>query len=316
MPNQHPQPVAWNPLAGCRQTSPGCERCYAELWAWRFAGEGLPLEGLVRETDLGPRFTGRAVLRPEVLAWPLGRPPQVAAVCTLGDPFLEAMQEGWVLALWGVMAALPRWQFHVSTKRPARARELLSRATRAACLASAAEHLPGPRERAALQVAEHLAENRAWPPANVWLGVSVEDQARADKRVPELVATPAALRFVAAEPLLGPVSLSRWLAPAHELPARMGAPHGIRWVTVAGESGPAARPMHPGHARHLRDECLQVGTAFTFKAWGQWSPAAFEVPGHQVVDCRFHGPALVQPHRAELVGRMLDGHLWDERPSL
>lgn len=305
--------TAWNPLGGCRQVSPGCEKCHAERWAWQFAGEGLPLEGLLRETELGPRFTGRASIRREVLAEPLFRPPATAWVCALGDPFLEAMPEAWVFALWGVMAALPSWRFLVLTKRPARARELLTKATRPACLAAAMENLPGPRERARLQQLEHVAP-KAWPPRQVWLGVSVEDQARAEKRVPELVATPAALRFVAAEPLLGPVSLSRWLAPAHELPATVGAPHGVRWVLVGGEAGPDARPMHPGHARHLRDEAAAVGTAFTFKAWGAWAPASLEVDGHRTVDCRFHGQAMVQPHQPELHGRMLDGRLWSEVP--
>jgi protein gp37 len=304
----------WNPIAGCRRVSPGCQNCYAERFSWRFAGEGLPWEGLVRETNQGPRWTGKVVLRPASLAWPLKNTPRSCFVASLSDVFQDELDPEISQALWGVMAALPQWTFQALTKRPARARDVLSRTTRAAALAAAARLLEGPRDRARLQRADHAAASKSWPPANVWLGTSVEDQERADQRLPDLVSAPAALRFVSVEPLLGPVSLSRWLAPRRDVTAALGAPHGVRWVIVGGESGPGARPMHPEWARAVRDQCRQVGTAFFFKQWGAWSPSGFEVPGSRLVECRHHGSALMAPWNPELVGRLLDGVLWSEKP--
>jgi protein gp37 len=304
----------WNPVAGCRRVSPGCQNCYAERFAWRFSGEGLPFEGLVRESDIGPRWTGKAILRPKALAWPLRVAPRHCFVASLSDVFQDNLPEECSLAVWGIMAALPRWTFQALTKRPARARDILGRSTRNDALAAAARLLEGPRERAMLMRADHQVAVKLWPPANVWLGTSVEDQARAEQRLPDLIAAPAALRFVSAEPLLGPVSLSRWLAPAHETPARHGAPHGVRWVIVGGESGPDARPMHPAHARHLRDECKATDTAFFFKQWGAWSPTEREVPGSKLIECRYHGAARIMPHNPELVGRLIDGQVWSGRP--
>lgn len=304
----------WNPIAGCRRVSPGCAHCYAERFAWRFSGAGLPFEGVVRETDMGPRWSGRPKLRPEALGWPLHHTARHAFVASLSDVFQDDLPAEVSLAIYGVMAALPAWTFQLVTKRPRRARELLSAATRAECLAAAARLLDGPADRARLQRADNATAYKTWPPPNVWLGCSVEDKRRADERLPDLLQAPAALRFVVAEPLLGPVSLSRWLAPRRELPAAIGAPHGVRWVIVAGEVGPDARPMHPAWARHLRDEARLVGTAFYFKAWGAWCPSMLEVPGARTVECEASGRELVQPWRSDLVGRLLDGVLWSERP--
>jgi protein gp37 len=123
-----------------------------------------------------------------------------------------------------------------------------------------------------------------WPLPNCWLGVSAEDQQRADERIPDLLATPAAVRFVSAEPLLGPVNLGRIrITPNHHTIidaldgyANTGGPQPYRakldWVIVGGESGPRARPMHPDWARQIRDQCVAAGTPFFFKQWGEYSP--------------------------------------------
>jgi hypothetical protein len=110
-----------------------------------------------------------------------------------------------------------------------------------------------------------------WPLPNVRLGVSVENQPEADKRVPLLLQTPAAVRWLSIEPLLGPVDLSRHLEikmPDLDGPDEVN----IQWVVVGGESGPGARPMHPDWARSLRDQCQAAGVAFFFKQWGAWAP--------------------------------------------
>jgi protein gp37 len=160
--------------------------------------------------------------------------------------------------------------------------------------------------RAALNVLQAYAfeggESWPWPLSNVWLGVSVEDQRRADLRVPDLLATPAAVRFVSCEPLLGPVDLSdivnvigpgdTWHIDALDhIEAALcrdepGGLPALDWVIAGGESGPKARPMDPDWARSLRDQCAGTGTAFLFKQWGRKS-----------------------------AGRELDGRTWDEYPK-
>lgn len=306
--------ATWNPIGGCRRVSPGCQNCYAERLAWRFSGEGLPFEGLVKNTSMGPRWSGRVVLRRRALGWPLTLGPRECFVASMSDVFLEAVPEEYTQAIWGVMAVLPFWTFQVLTKRPERARELLLRTTRAAALAAASRMLEGPADRRRLHRAQGLAATRHWPPLNVHLGTSVEDQDRADERLPELIQAPAALRWVSAEPLLGAVKLGRYLAPRREAPARLGAPHGVRWVVAGGESGPGARPMHPDWPRSLRDECTAVGTAFFFKQWGAWAPTPFESEDARPIICPHYGHALVVPWNPDLVGRLLDGVLWSEKP--
>lgn len=127
---------------------------------------------------------------------------------------------------------------------------------------------------------------KEWPLPNVWLGVSAEDQARADERIPLLLDTPAAVRFLSAEPLLGPIDLRQLERPARigvdvidalecDLPPEEDVEWGtavLDWVIVGGESGPGARPMHPDWARQLRDDCAAAGVPFFFKQWGAWTP--------------------------------------------
>jgi protein gp37 len=134
------------------------------------------------------------------------------------------------------------------------------------------------------------------PLHNVWLGTSVEDQTRADQRLPALLETPAAVRWVSAEPLLGPVDLERWLhVPDCLWEARstctchITAGPRLDWVVVGGESGPHARPMDPGWARSLRDQTRNSMAAFFLKQWGGRNPKSG--------------------------GRELDGRTWDQYPN-
>jgi protein gp37 len=178
--------------------------------------------------------------------------------------------------------------------------------------------------------------------ANVWLGVSVEDQQRAGLRVPALLSTPAAVRWLSCEPLLGPVDLSRWVACDRpwscgdlvragfcDCPA--GGSVGVDWVVAGGESGPGARPMHPDWVRSLRDQCAAAGVPFFFKQWGEWAPAFAEDPvGTHVIerDGHAHGrlgeaPAAIAGRAAHVVarlgkkaaGRELDGRTHDAYPA-
>jgi protein gp37 len=178
------------------------------------------------------------------------------------------------------------------------------------------------------------------PIGNVWLGVSVEDQKWADIRIPALLDTPAAVRFLSCEPLLGPIDLSAYLNPARRVPGCncAGTVPGYPqhesycgwepdedaarpdWVIVGGESGPGARPMHPGWVRAIRDACeIAPSTAFFFKQWGAWAPLK-QLPSdvsptlttrRTVIDGK--DVFRIGKHAA---GRLLDGRTWDEYPAM
>lgn len=151
-----------------------------------------------------------------------------------------------------------------------------------------------------------------WPLPNVWIGVSVEDQARADERIPLLLETPAAVRWVSAEPLLGRVDL------------RAMKRDGLDWVVAGGESGPGARPMHPDWARSLRDQCVATGIPYFFKQWGEWVPAPEEMNYAEAaaLACRLNrefepwssGHTVIRVGKRK-AGRLLDGREWNEYPE-
>ena len=189
-------------------------------------------------------------------------------------------------------------------------------------------------------------------PANVWIGTSVESQEWAEKRVPELLKIPAAVRFLSCEPLVGPVEVSRWLessdgfciaddlSPIH----RKDGGTGIHWVITGGESGPDARPMHPNWFRSLRDQCESVGTPFHFKQWGEWRPQLARIAGAPAPVCAGvtwcvmdddgeffeyatpwngrqddaseYGEVVMVRVGKKSAGRLLDGRTWDELPQV
>jgi protein gp37 len=145
----------------------------------------------------------------------------------------------------------------------------------------------------------------------VWLGVSVEDQKRADLRIPKLLDTPAAVRFLSCEPLLGPVNLGVSV-PIGPLDERKPM---VDWVIVGGESGPGARPMHPDWARDLRDQCQDAGVPYFFKQWGafRWVAGA---RWDEATQCWEDHGIVPQRVAKKLSGRKLDGRTWDEFPEV
>jgi protein gp37 len=283
--------ATWNPVTGCSVVSPGCTNCYA----MKLAGTRLKNEpsrkGLTKPGKSGPVWTGEVRFNEQWLDQPLRwKRPRRIFVCAHGDLFAENVPDAWIDRVFAVMALAPQHTFQVLTKRAERMREYVT-ANR--------NHVNAP-------------PNRQWPLPNVWLGVSVEDQKRADERIPALLATPAAVRWISAEPLLGPVDLTalqidgdyemdalkplswRELWDGHYSPEATGCdldeaieafreggnpypptddkPNRLDWVVVGGESGPGARPMHPDWARSIRDQCAEAGVAFHFKQWGNWLP--------------------------------------------
>ena len=240
--------ATWNPITGCSIVSPGCANCYA----MRLAGGRLrhhpTRAGLTKMSNAGPVWTGEVRFNESVLDQPLRwRRPRRIFVCAHGDLFHEAIPPKWQLLVWATMMRAEHHHFLVLTKRPERMRLF--------CDANAVLR-------------------------NVWLGVSVEDQRAADTRIPILLATPAARRWISAEPLLGPVDL-RYLqpgAPPTEINALAGThgvlrPHGGRcdrldWVVVGGESGPHARQCDVQWIRDIVRTCAAARTPCFVKQLG------------------------------------------------
>jgi protein gp37 len=300
--------ASWNPVRGCSRVSEGCRHCYAERVAARFSGPGQPYEGLVRigkrskgigATGPMPRvplgWNGVVRLVPDHLADPLRwRRPRRVFVNSMSDLFHEALTNEQVAAVFGVMAAAPRHTFQALTKRARRMREWFAWATSQPVpvrrlIEDAALAVPG-----ALETIPKAPPRAPWPLPNVWLGVSVENQAAADERIPELLATPAAVRFLSCEPLLGAVNLRHLDAEAaghgdmivvDALTGRqtdMGRPCAdvarVDWVIAGCESGPGARPCDVAWLRSLRDQCMATAVAFFLKQAVGYGSTVFASP--------------------------------------
>lgn len=276
--------VTWNPTTGCDRVSPGCDHCYALTLAKRLKAMGL--EKYQRDGDpatSGPGFgvsTHEDALRLP-MAW---RKPQRVFVNSMSDLFHAVIPDAFIARVFATMAMTPQHTYQVLTKRHARMRSLLSRPSFQELVTTWAwRDCRGPALR--------RAELIQFPLPNVWLGVSVENQQWANIRIPALLKTPAAVRFLSCEPLLGPVDLTMvdWDGVTG-LCVLEKAPVGIDWVIAGGESGTGARPMHPDWVRTLRDQCVAAGVPFLFKQWGGRTPKAN--------------------------GRDLDGRTWDEFPEV
>jgi protein gp37 len=244
--------ATWNPVAGCSRVSEGCRNCYAERFSVRFSGPGQRYEGLVKSTPSGPRWTGKMQLVPQALDQPLRwKRPRRIFVNSMSDLFHEGLALDDILRVFEVMVKAKHHTFQVLTKRPERVLEFVR---------TFGLYPVGPNGE--------TGSGSKWP-ANVWIGVSVENQAAADDRIPLLLKVPAAVRFLSCEPLLGHVDL---LFAAYDGSESFGQMPGLHWVIAGGESGPGARPMHPQWARSLRDQCASAGVPFFFKQWGDWAP--------------------------------------------
>ena len=262
--------ATWNPLSGCSIVSPGCTNCYAMKLAHRYTGTAL-YKGLTHSVNGHAVWTGKIALNERMLNAPLGwQKPRRIFVNSMSDLFHEAVANETIDRIFDVMGRAGRHVFQVLTKRADRLEAYMAART--------GEVLP-----------------------NLWLGVSVEDQARADERIPPLMRTRAAIRFLSCEPLLEGIDIASCLAKDC----------GPDWVIAGGESGSEARPPHPAWIRSLREQCQATGTQFFFKQWGEWGPAEHGVPGKLY---RSHEPHGVNRYGKRTAGRMLDGRTWDEFP--
>lgn len=304
----------WNPTRGCFPISPGCDNCYAARFAYRFSGPGQPYEGLVEMSVGGPQWTGKLRFVPEALAEPKSwRKPQDIFVDSMSDLF-HARVSFEDVALVCVTMASVRGRHHtyrVLSKRADRMRSFFA--------------APGRLDYVYTRwygADDGPAEVVDWPLPNLQLGISAEDQPRLDQRLGDFIETPAALRFLSLEPLLGPILIPSW------------ARKYIGWVIVGGESGPGARPMHPDWVRSLRGQCMTAGIPFFFKQWGDWAPVGKAGTAKVVtLDGRLielNEDAMRRADRErrleratttyrvgkKAAGRVLDGRTWDEFPEV
>lgn len=321
----------WNPLRGCARVSEGCRNCYAMKMAHRQSGPGKAYEGLTMVGADGPQWTGKVRTVPELLTEPLRwRKPRKIFVNSMSDLFHEDVPFEFIHEVWAVMRQTPQHTYQILTKRPERMREVVDLISRKETLGYAKGFY-----------------------SHVWLGVSVEDQKTADERIPLLLQTPAAVRWISAEPLLGPIDLvyaanqkcgheegymegntGAWICLACERQVEFN----LDWVIVGGESGHRARPMHPDWVRSIRNQCQAAGVKFFFKQWGAWGPVA---PIYDEDDSYLDRIDQARESRCEILdrvgtqwpefqpppgswmmervgkknsGRLLDGRTWDEFP--
>lgn len=329
--------ATWNPTIGCTRVSAGCEHCYAEKRAYRNAVMGnADYQGLTRKhADGSVNWTGEVRMLTERLEQPLHwRTPRRVFVDSMSDLFHEQVPPDFIARAFGVMGACWKHTFQILTKRPERMRALLRN--------------PFWQGQVYHFAHEHLGEAITafeLPLPNVWLGVSVEDQPAADERIPLLLDTPATVRFLSCEPLLGPLELRGWLSPDIMLCPSLGGitaaelhesenaralvqlgkaamttafPQAafIDWVIVGGESGgPIERQLVERF--HVEPEQAIEGQ----RTW--WDPRWPEALSwvRSIRDqCQAAGVAFFFKQwggpTPKAGGRLLDGRAWDEFPTI
>lgn len=267
----------FNPWWGCTKVSPGCKHCYAETWARR-----------VGQMLWGPRAPRRQLSEAywrQPLAWNaeaerVGERRRVFCA-SMADVFedrrdLDANRE----RLWALIAATPKLDWLLLTKRPHKVRQL-------------------------------TPYGSCWPD-NVWLGATAENQKWLDRRMVELSRLDAKILFLSCEPLLGPLDFSKWIAAVRNNEGRI-----VDWVIVGGESGHQARAPNPEWFRSIRDQCVAAGIRFHFKQWGNWRPAAPRLVNGYKSKTLFlsNGQTVIVANMGKKrAGRLLDGRTWDQFP--
>lgn len=308
----------WNPATGCMKVSEGCRNCYA------FETHNRRHKGFLNGAKLPKQYAepfNKIQLFPDRLLQPLRwKKPQRIFVNSMSDLFHKDITFKYIDQVFAVMALTPRHTYQILTKRPERMLQYfqsMNPGEMIECWQEAAYELTKDDE-AACFVANRLNgvlpnAKPGWAIQNVWLGTSVENQKTADERIPLLLQTPAAVRFLSCEPLLGMVDLklhdsllyhtSGWWPPLSEY-TKVGD-EGIDWVIVGGESGSKARPMHPDWVRSIRDQCIEFNIPFFFKQWGSWLPGSKIKPPEDVT-------YNVYQMQNGTYGRLVTAHRWDE----
>lgn len=309
----------FNPWVGCSRISPACDHCYAESWARR-TGHPELWEGERRRTSAA---NWKQPLKWDAQARAVGR--RVLLFCaSLADVFDNAVPHEWRVDLFELIGKTTNIDWLLLTKRIGNAHRML-------------DEVMDTMSRGLQRWSEPIT----WP--DLWLGVTIANQEEADRDIPKLLATPARVRFLSCEPLLGPIDLSGLLhrCPTHDFDSGFciqdcGDWQWLNWVIAGGESGGKARPSHPDWFRSLRDQCAAAGVPYHFKQWGEYAPAADHDPKtcgltptaiHKVGWIE-HRPSEAFSHLSlkrygwagmcrvgkKAAGRTLDGKVWDQFP--
>lgn len=347
----------WNPIVGCSIVSPGCTNCYAMRMAARLETMSIDrYAGLTKIVNDVPVWTGEVAIAPDAtFLMPLNtKRPTTWFVNSMSDLFHEGISDAMIDRVFAVMALTPHHTYQVLTKRSKRMLEYMSSSSTCirvldamfdvadlAAMMAAVNGARRPWESRPKKVAFVDDPDAHWPLFNVWHGVSAERQKEAEERVLDLLATPAAVRYVSGEPLLGPVDLTRIKSKDHPdgfVNALRFNERRLDWIIVGGESGYGSRPMHPDWARSIRDQCASYGVPFFFKQHGTWITAVDrdrDDPDWRLDYTRkyahrgrhhwinlaggigFHGERFhVMRHvTKQQAGRDLDGRTWDEMPT-
>lgn len=287
-------PEVWNPVTGCTKVSAGCKHCYAEQMHRRLQ--------YMYPQKYSKGFTEGIQMHEDIITIPFQwKKPRTVFVNSMSDLFHGGVTDDFIELVFTIIRKTPQHTYIILTKRPERMHDFMNM---------------------------HYRDN---PPANAWMGASVEDQASANERVPMLLCTPAAIRFISAEPLLGRIDIE-------SIPTSMmqGRDHSFKkinyldWVIVGGESGHDARPMHPDWARSLMRQCEAAGVPFFFKQWGTWLPlfvcssdwdeGTGQMPGgkHYVFHERESESGfkhMMQRGNKKVNGRLLDNREFNEYPE-
>jgi len=266
----------FNPWWGCERVSPACKNCYAETWSHRL-GLDLWSKGAPRRF-LSDSYWSQPISWDRI-AGKANRRDRVFCA-SMADVFenrrdLDAPRE----RIWELVTKTPNLDWLLLTKRPE-------------CVGRLAPW------------------GNSWP-ANVWLGTTIENQRWAEKRLPHLLAHPAAVHFVSCEPLLGPLDLAPWLVQTQSR-------RNIDWVIAGGESGHRARPMNPDWARSLRDQCIAHKVPYHFKQWGNWQPVIGPVSNRPIRTIAGHGKSTITMINVgkKTAGRELDSQEWNGLPCI
>jgi protein gp37 len=269
----------WNPVTGCSVVSPGCAHCYAKrlapkVFAGQWVNDGDPSKPRPRQFEDVRCHEDRL---DQPLHW---KRPRKVFVNSMSDLFHEDVPDEFISRVFAVMALAPQHTFQVLTKRPDRMRVVLNDETFRCEVEVWIEMMLYDEDRPKALAWD--ANNRrtddamgrapdvvgdGWPLPNVWLGVSVENQHFADERIPLLLQTPSAVRFISYEPALGPVTIEPFLWDEDD---RHDALCGLDWVIVGGESGPGARPFNVAWARSIVQQCQTAGVPVFVKQLGAW----------------------------------------------
>lgn len=247
----------WNWLVDCSRVSPGCAHCYAADAAKSARLQQFPQYQTVKDWDGTVEFVESQLDKPLKR-----RKPTRYFTCSMSDVFHESVPFEWIDRAFAVMALTPQHTYQVLTKRPERMLRYLTSEGRAQNIAVAVTWLTVSPSQI------YKGYQSAFPLPNVWLGVTVENQKAADERIPLLLQTPAAVRFLSCEPLLEEIDIASYLK-AHEWNDDFSATHSvIDWAIIGGESGSKARPFHLSWARSLIQQCKDAGVAVFVKQLG------------------------------------------------